>query len=452
MKQDKIIKTVRQYSKPLPEETMEFLRGIAEDYAKIKAYVFSRYSGINSLEKLYPGYDVQNEMVALGIRNELNLPYNYFGHAIFDAIGNIKSLWSNLKIKIISLTKQNENLNDDERYYIFTILKRDAMLSAVLKRQEFELLKAFENKKLDYKRINNLICRYVRKYHIKPSINEKADYFHVDKTAYRYKNGGILLTSRISNKRVFIPLTDNAVYVKQLTVILRENRIEIIAPIEVTPKNHPDYGNRVALSLGYISMLTSSSGAEYGVKLGELLSERTERIYHKRRERGKHYSIYHKYTESGETNAAKKIKVNNLGLKKTLANNNRELERIKSYINSELNRMFEEEKPLEIIIPARSKQFGEHMAKTTKQKLSRWMVGYVRKRLCDKCAANSVKLTEVNGAYTGIICSECGGEGKRSNQIFICGECNAKTSYSFNAAKNLLKKADKEFFIPNKYG
>lgn len=29
-------KTVWQYSEPLPEDTMEFLRGIASDYCKVK--------------------------------------------------------------------------------------------------------------------------------------------------------------------------------------------------------------------------------------------------------------------------------------------------------------------------------------------------------------------------------------------------------------------------------
>lgn len=452
MKQEKIIKTVRQYSKPLPEETMVFLRGIAEDYAKVKAYVYSRFFGINSLEKLYPGYTVQNEMVACGIRNELNLPYNYFGHAIFDALGNIKSVWSNIKLKIIDVVKQNENLSDSERHYVFSILKRDKLLAAILNRREYELPKSFEGKKLNFKRLNNLICRLVRKYHAKPEINGKADYFYCSNSAYRYDDRGVYLTSRVSNKRIFIPLSDSAVYDKQITVKLLDSKIEITAPLEVKPKSHSDYNNSVALSLGYVTMLTSSTGNEYGEKLGEFLSQRSDRIYRKRGERGKHYGMYKKLLESGDTAQAAKIKENNLGLKKTTRQNTRELERIKSYINTEFNIMLEKEKPSEIIIPARSKQFGDRMQKATKQKLSGWMVGYIRKRLDDKCAVNSIKITEINGAYTGKICSECGGEGEKANQIFGCRECGVKIPYSQNAARNLFKKANKEFVIPEKYG
>ncbi|MDR2727813.1 MAG: transposase [Chitinispirillales bacterium] len=462
MKPEKIIiKTVRQYSKPLPDETMVFLRGIAEDYAKVKAYVYSRFSGINSLEKLYPGYTVQNEMIASNIRNELNLPYNYFGHAIFDALGNIKSIWSNIKLKIIDVVKQNENLTDSERHYVFSILKRDKLLAAILNRRDYELPKSFESKKLNFKRLNNLICRLVRKYHVKPETGGKADYFHCNNVAYRYQRtgdgkttpplhrrgireqgaecGGIYFSSRIPNKRVFVPLTDNAIYNKQITVKLLDNAIEIIAPIAVKPKNHSEYNNSVALSLGYVTMLTSSSGNEYGEKLGELLSRRSERIYQKRGERGKHYGIYKKLLESGDIAQAKRVKENNLGIKKTTRQNTRELERIKSYINTEFNIMLKKEKPSEIIIPARSKQFGDGMQKATKQKLSGWMVGYIRKRLDDKCAVNSVKITEVNGAYTGKVCSQCGGVGERANQIFKCCECGVKIPYPQNAARNLFK-------------
>ncbi len=33
-----ITKTIWQYSEPLPQETMEFLKGIASDYSKVKNY------------------------------------------------------------------------------------------------------------------------------------------------------------------------------------------------------------------------------------------------------------------------------------------------------------------------------------------------------------------------------------------------------------------------------
>ena len=58
-----ICKTICQYSKePVSDEDMKKLMEIADGYGRVKNYVYSRYSGIASLSKLYPGYTVQNEM------------------------------------------------------------------------------------------------------------------------------------------------------------------------------------------------------------------------------------------------------------------------------------------------------------------------------------------------------------------------------------------------------
>ncbi len=46
-----ITKSVFQYSKPLPQETVDFICGIAEDYGKVKNYVYGRYSGIKSMNE-----------------------------------------------------------------------------------------------------------------------------------------------------------------------------------------------------------------------------------------------------------------------------------------------------------------------------------------------------------------------------------------------------------------
>ena len=63
MPSETIYKTIHQYSKlPVSESDMGKLREIAEDYCKVKNYVYARYGGIGGLGKIYPGYTVQNEM------------------------------------------------------------------------------------------------------------------------------------------------------------------------------------------------------------------------------------------------------------------------------------------------------------------------------------------------------------------------------------------------------
>ena len=83
MPPDKICKTVHQYNKkPVSEGDMQKLLDIAEGYRKVKNYVYSRYGGIGSLAKIYPGYTVQNEMTASGYREVVGLPSVYFYLAV----------------------------------------------------------------------------------------------------------------------------------------------------------------------------------------------------------------------------------------------------------------------------------------------------------------------------------------------------------------------------------
>lgn len=84
-------KNVRQYSQKLSPDTMEFLRWLAEVYAKVKKTTYERYSGIGSLGKLTPGYTVLNEMRSSGMRQALGMPVVCYELAILDALTAIKS-------------------------------------------------------------------------------------------------------------------------------------------------------------------------------------------------------------------------------------------------------------------------------------------------------------------------------------------------------------------------
>lgn len=102
-----ITKTVWQYSEILPEETMEFLRGIALDYNKVKKYTYKRYSGIKSLGRLTPAFDIMSEVRHSGIRTQLGLPSAYFDPAIIEAVADIKGMWGMLKNKLGMLITAN---------------------------------------------------------------------------------------------------------------------------------------------------------------------------------------------------------------------------------------------------------------------------------------------------------------------------------------------------------
>ena len=75
---------------------------IAEDFRSVKNYVYQRYGGIRSLSKIYPGYTVQNEMTAGGLRTQLGMPSVYFYMAVFYALGAIKIQRTRTK-KVVSI-------------------------------------------------------------------------------------------------------------------------------------------------------------------------------------------------------------------------------------------------------------------------------------------------------------------------------------------------------------
>ena len=142
MPSEKICKTVHQYSNgPVSEEDMGKLLEIAEDYRKVKNYVYARFGGIGSLSKLYPGYTVQNEMTDSGFREKLGLPSVYFYLAVFDALGDIKCQWTKTKTRLRQLINKNELFLAEEKHYLRFLLKVNNAFDAVLNQRPVELTK-----------------------------------------------------------------------------------------------------------------------------------------------------------------------------------------------------------------------------------------------------------------------------------------------------------------------
>ena len=175
MTSETICKIVRQYNKvPILDEDMRKLVEIAEDYNKIKNYVYQRYSGICSLSKLYPGYTIQNEMTHSGLRERLGTPSVYFYLAIFDALGDIKSQWSATKAAVLRSVNRNEGLGDEEKHFLRYLLKVNLVLEAVLNHSSLELKGEMGlqyvrlAKTVDVHKLENYLRRQVRKYHAAP--------------------------------------------------------------------------------------------------------------------------------------------------------------------------------------------------------------------------------------------------------------------------------------------
>lgn len=437
-KEDRMTKISWQYTESLSDETMDFLRGIAEDYAKVKRAVYERYSGIASLGHLASVYDIMTQMRHCGLREQLGMPSVYFELAVRDAVTDIKGMWGMLKNKIRTLISANENLSDEERMYLRTVLRLDFVYDAILNRMEYTMPEKTAGLEIDTVRLNNLLRRLTRRYLVKPVTADKADSFCVSPGGYSYRDGELRLVSRVPRKRVRLPLKDNRTCDRQLRICIRKNDAAIALPVHARKRKHEDYQNIIFVHLGYRDMCTLSSGTVYGEELGELAAAKSERLMEKNRERGRIRDHYRKSLAEGDSKKAADIENNNLGDAKYERRKKKEQARIESFINAGINRMLEAEKPGTIVITKpvtlNKKKSGYKLAN---RKISESPQGYVRRRLAQKCQINGITLVEISSRGTGNICSSCGAEGKRLTGGFACENCGFQSPIALNGARRI---------------
>ena len=432
-----LTKTVWQYTEPLPEETMAFLRGIASDYNKVKNSIYKRYSGIKSLGRLTPVYDIMSEMRHSGIRTQLGLPSAYFDPAVIDAVADIKGMWGMLKKKIGILVTANENLSSEDKMYLRTVLRLDKVYAAVLCHETYELPRNAEGLDIDTERLNSLLCRLTRKYLAKPSTGS-ADYFSIAPCGYTYRNGMLCIASRIPGKRIALPLKDDHTCTRQIRLCIRKDYAALALPTEARIRKHADYENTIYIHIGYRDMLTLSNGNVYGQSLGSMTSAETQRLMEKNRERAKMRTAHRRSSADGDQGKADLIERCNLGTEKYRRSKEKQRAKTETFINTELNRMLAAEKPTRIVITRPVTMNKSKLpSKAANRKLTSSFHGYIRERLSYKCRLNAIELVEISSKGTGNVCSRCGAEGRRLPEGFYCPDCGFVAAISLNGAKNI---------------
>lgn len=430
MKQKTLCKTVHQYNKELvTKEDMDKLIEIAEDYRIVKNYVFQRYGGIKSLNKIYPGYTIQKELTDSTFRKQLGLPSVYFNVAILDAMKAIKSQWARTKKKVLKRILNHPNFTDDEKHYLRFLLKVSNAFEMVLNDKEICLEPVLQEKYkmlsdgIDVKRLHSYLKRQVRKSHVIP-IAKTTDGFSMTERAYRYGEHGIYITTKEKRRRVFVKLTDNNAYTRQLYIKLFPDAgdIELFIPVEMKCKAHRDYVNEIGLSVGMRTMLTTDKGHTYGEELGQYHALLAQWMRQKNTK------------EKNETNA---------GRKKYINVKNKRTEQLHSYINKEINRFIEIEKPKVIYVPKLPPTQKHYGRKDINYAVSTWQRGYIRKRLEQKCIQHSIDLVEVFGKDIGNVCSICNHLGKKEEDIFYCPVCDRHINLKVNAAENAKNRGMK---------
>ncbi len=449
-----VMKTVKQYS--LFIENYEELQNITNQYKNIKNYVYSRYSGINSISLLKTHRQIiRDEWVKTKFAEQWKLPARYWKMALDEAMSNIKTQWSNIKINI-KKHLNNFDLTKDELHYVRYILKDDKLYSDILTRKTNKVIDKFLDKDIRVAYIYNLIRRLTRKYKGNIPYSKNTKSFMIDSDMYSYEIEDnklfLYLMSTIRGKRVKVQLTDKNIHTGNLRILLKGSTIEVHRAIKTQSKQLTKVENIIGIDKGYKYLLVVSNGQFYGDKLNHYLSEETERLKEVNVKRNKLYALEKKYREEGNIVKADNILNHNLGKIKYYKNKLKNDAKVKTYINYQLNLLFKEVKPSELVMENLDfVNWNDRYPKSVKRKLARWIKGYIRKRLEYKCQLNEVVITYINPAYTSKFCNQCGRLGNRNGDIFtcpVCGEIHA----DYNASRNIInRRNDKQIGIYTPY-
>jgi len=442
-----IIKTVKQYSCELDKGTLKELLFIGEQYRNVKNYVYSRFSGINSILIIENDRKIRDEWTHNKFYEQWKLPARYWKLALSEAIRNIKSEWSRIKKRIKTHLANNINLSDNDRHYLYYILKSNKLIYKILTNKYFYIPEIFVNKNLNYKYLNSLIKRYVREYKGKIPYTVKNNVFSIDSGLYSYKDGYINITYFKKGKRLPIKLTDTNKMNNTLIVKIIGNKLEIYCPLKIKTKKNKNKENIIGVDKGYKYLFAVSNDKFYGNKLNKFLDKETERLNNKNKQRNRFWVLYNKYLKENNLVKAKNVKKSNLGKVKYNRHKNKHDQTVKSYINHSIRQMINVEKPTEIVIEQLNFTSRKSYIKNINRKLSRWIKGYIRERLEYLCQYYDINITYINPAYTSRVCNICGSFGERDGDIFTCpkhGELHA----DINASKNILnRKYDKEITL-----
>ncbi len=445
----KIGKSVHQYSKgKISSENMDVLMDIGHGCMVTRNYIYQKYGGIRSLVKVYSGYEVDSEVRAAGFREKIGLPSVYFSASMNRALGDIKIMWAQVRNGINEAVSRNERFSPEDRHYIRFVLKTDVCYWNILNGKTMPLPEKIQpgyekviadlggGRSQRVENLNRYLCRQTRK-RLRRQHTDNRLRFTIKKQGYRYGelNGehGIFLATKINRQRMFIPLTDTNVYDRMLDICLNPQKksVEIIIPIFVNTQIHEDYINEIGISLGLWDMITTSTRNIYGGSFGKMQQEISRFILEENyREKPENVSDTQNYqTRKKKMDAA-----------------------LKNYVNMEINRMLEQEKPKAVYMAKLPRNPGMHTSarhRDAKQLtkgtgdthlLRMWKKGFVTERLQWKCQKNGIKLVEVIGKGIGRECSSCGQSGYTDGEKFKCPVCGFEENKKINSAKNALNR------------
>jgi hypothetical protein len=453
-------KTVKIYSEEkLNESVLKDLKYIFKKYNKSKNNNTHQLSSINSYLKIYNfKKEIRDPWTKQGKLDKFNIPKRYVRNSIDDCIGNIKTNWLETKKQTKEWIK-NSKLNDDQKHYMYYILKSKDLLFNVLNEIPFNTPKKFIDKNLNIKWLNKKISSRIRKFLPKKPKYKKDNSIMLDQEMYAIKDNVFYLTGLIKNKRYKIKLMENSFKIKG-NIRIKVINDKLCIHLTLKTKTHRNnYTNEIGIDKNYLNTFDTSTEKSYGKNFNVLQNVYTDNIDIINKRRQYYIQKIKNLEEISELNPNLKkknqrkidnIKKFNLGKKKYNRTKNKYQENIRKHINNAINDLFENEKPKLIHaedLTFQAKDKGDRN-KASKNKLCRFAKGVIKERLDYKAKHNNIEINPVNAAYSSQECSNCDYPlGSRKDDIFYCPSCG-KVEYSGANSGKVVFKRGKYGYIP----
>ena len=105
---------------------------------------YHRFGGIRSISKIQSAWDLRNELRPLKLEDKYQISQRLWIMLLFDVCANLKSIWSNLANFLKTKVRENDNLSDNDKAYLYYVLSSHKIWAQILNRQD--ILKTFKLK------------------------------------------------------------------------------------------------------------------------------------------------------------------------------------------------------------------------------------------------------------------------------------------------------------------
>lgn len=529
-------KTVRAYTVKLNGDELKELDELFTAYGKCRDFLYSQLCGINHMTDVANWYGPRDKIrehdgeikkarkavkdwkkaykknKAQGLKSpdsrtvrlskqkllseQFGIQGRHVTEAVKDVCMNLNSMWSNLGLKLKRIVQANDALANAERQYLDYVFTSSYYWQLILQRRENEaqpneemsqyptLRAALSEEQLRH--CFGYIRRLTRKHKPHPHstaarcmLCDEVMWKVVEKDSLSYLE---IMTAKCREKKQF-KLTGPYCYANkkkrgdiQLILDRNKKRLKVHRAIKAVVHNIRKPEKQLGIDKGLATLISCSSGKEYGADFSKMIGAEVERINDRNTNRNEYiqsakelreekFALQEKLAKDYSAKTKERIRhrigslerqiarleEHHLGSKLYHRQHERKQRNMERVMNTSIRQMLVAEDP-DVLVKEDLTFTKEKLPKTSnryeakvRRKLSSWTKGRLDKRIEYLCGSLGIQTIDVNPAYTSQFCPRCGAhfsERKGAHHETVvcpnCGEMNANTA----AAANILQRAD----------